>query len=343
MTRTSTSGTTGPPVLLGWTPVGGELLGDGLLEPRVEHEQHLVTGLDDGVGLGHEALATAQHRDDQAALGQLDVRDRAARGGSAVAHLDLDDLKLLGRQVEQVHEPVGRHLVLDEAQDQVGGRDRGLDAQQLEPLQVARVVDAGDDALAEVLLARDLADQQVVLVVAGDGDDQVGALDPGALEDPQLGGVAVLDRVLELLLDRQVATTVVLDQRDLVALADQLAGEVPADLAASGDDDVHQTSKTSLNSAIAACVGQIVWRPCSAYQVARAGSMIRAITCSTLNLRLAIWAITRFVLSPSVEAMKTSASAIPASESASISIAWPTVKRPPASSHDVDWPSSSRS
>ena len=59
----------------------------------------------------------------------------------------------------------------------------------------------------------DLADQQVVLVVAGDRHDQVGALDAGALEHPQLGGVAVLDGVLELLLDGQVAAPVLLDRR----------------------------------------------------------------------------------------------------------------------------------
>ena len=83
----------------------------------------------------------------------------------------------------------------------------------------------------EVLLLGDLADQHVVLVVAGDGDHEVGALDAGALEHPQLGRVAVLDGVLELLLDDQVAAALGLDQRHLVALAEQLAREVPADLA----------------------------------------------------------------------------------------------------------------
>ena len=92
-------------------------------------------------------------------------------------------------------------------------RHRRLDAEQLEVIEVARVVDAGDDPLAEVLLLRDLADQQVVLVVAGDRDHEVGALDAGALEHPQLGGVAVLDGVLELLLDGQVAAPVLLDRR----------------------------------------------------------------------------------------------------------------------------------
>ncbi len=103
--------------------------------------------------------------------------------------------------------------------------------EQLEVLEVARVVDARDHALAEVLLLRDLADEHVVLVVAGHRDDEVGALDAGALEHPQLGRVAVLHGVLELVLDDEVAAAVGLEQRHLVALVDQLAREVEADLA----------------------------------------------------------------------------------------------------------------
>src|SRR6185436_6119495 len=62
--------------------------------------------------------------------------------------------------------------------------------------------------------------------------------DPGPLEDPELGGVPVEDAVLELLLDGQVSLAVGLDQRHLVALVDQLAGEVPADLATADDQHV---------------------------------------------------------------------------------------------------------
>ena len=78
--------------------------------------------------------------------------------------------------------------------------------EQPEVVVVARVVDARDHAVAEVLLLGDLADEDVVLVVAGDGDHEVGALDAGALEHPQLGRVAVLDGVLELLLVGEVAS-----------------------------------------------------------------------------------------------------------------------------------------
>src|SRR5215218_5741278 len=86
------------------------------------------------------------------------------------------------------------------------------------------------------------------------------------------------------------------------------------------------------SSSIAVCVGQTVWSPCSAYQRARAGSSTRTTTRSIWNRRFAIWAITRFVLSPSVEATNASASSMPAASSASSSSAVPSVKRPPRSS-----------
>ena len=67
---------------------------------------------------------------------------RPAAGASS-RDLHLDDLEPLLGQVEQVHEAVLGHLVLDQAQDQVGRGDRGLDAEQLEVLEVPRVVARG--------------------------------------------------------------------------------------------------------------------------------------------------------------------------------------------------------
>ena len=163
--------------------------------------------------LGTKPLPSRSTEITSAPSGSVEVGHALARRRRVLGDHELDDLEPLLGQVEQVDEAVARHLVLDQAQDQVGRRDRRLDAEQLEVLEVPRVVDAGDDPLAEVLLLGDLADQQVVLVVAGDGHHEVGALDAGALEHPQLGRVAVLDGVLELLLDGQVAAAVLLDAR----------------------------------------------------------------------------------------------------------------------------------
>ena len=135
----------------------------------------------------------------------------------------------------------------------------GPDAQQLEVLAVARVVDAGDDPLDEVLLLRHLADQHVVLVVAGDRDHHVGARDPGPLEHPQLGRVAVLDVVLELLLDRRVALAVRPRSGSPRALLDQLARQVPADLAGADDDRVHGARPSDAD--VLVVVGVLVRRP----------------------------------------------------------------------------------
>src|SRR3712207_8826291 len=97
---------------------------------------------------------------------------RSPGRGSVLGDHELDDLEALLGKVEEVHEPVARDLVLDQAQDQVGGRHHGLDAQELEVVEVPGVVRARDDALAEVLLLGHLADEEVVLVVAGDRHDE---------------------------------------------------------------------------------------------------------------------------------------------------------------------------
>ena len=198
---------------------------------------------------------------------------------------------------------------------------------------VARVVDARDDPVAEVLLLGDLADEHVVLVVAGDRDHEVGALDPGALEHPQLGGVAVLRGVLELLLDRQVAaredSISVTSWPLMISSRARFRPTLPAPtmITYMATTPAPAASARS-NISIACLVGEIVCRPCSPYQSARAGSITRTITFCTPNRFWAIWAMMRLVLSPAVEAMKTSARSIPAWISASVSSAVPTVNWP---------------
>ena len=98
--------------------------------------------------------------------------------------------------------------------------------------------------------------------------------------------------------------------------------------------DVHrlgrlEPERAARTSRSRAWSGEIVSSPARAYQAARAGSITRTITRSTPKRVWAICAITRFVLSPSVEAMNTSARSMPASISASISSAVPTVNWPP--------------
>ena len=138
---------------------------------------------------------------------------------------------------------------------------------------VARVVHARDHLRHAVLLARELADDQVVLVVAGQRSDHFWRpRDPGALEDVDLGRVTEQHLVLELVLEPLEAVAALLDQRHLaLAVLQQHANEVRADLAAARHEDVHQAGASagrisqartaSSRTSIATDVGQIVRRP----------------------------------------------------------------------------------
>ena len=171
-----------------------ELRGDRVLEPRIQHDEHLVAGLDHGVGLRHEPAALAQDRDDQAALGQLDVRDAARRRPARPRRpsISMISRRSSSRSSRWTSPYWGTSCSISRrirsVADTAGWMPSSWKCWRLRGLLTRATI-----ALAEVLVPRHLADEDVVLVVAGHGDHQVGALDAGALEDPQLGRVAVLD------------------------------------------------------------------------------------------------------------------------------------------------------
>src|SRR3954454_2396123 len=61
-----------------------EARGDVLLDAWIEHDEHLVAGLDHGVRLGHEARSAAKHRNHERAVRKADIGDRLARRGSVI-------------------------------------------------------------------------------------------------------------------------------------------------------------------------------------------------------------------------------------------------------------------
>ena len=132
------------------------------------------------------------------------------------------------------------HLVLDQGHDRLGGADGRGDPEQVEVRLVPGIVHARDHLVRAVALARHLADDHVVLVVAGDCDDEVRrACDARPLEDEELGRIADDRRVLEVLLELNEAVPVLLDDRHLVPHASKRAREVRADLATARDEDEH--------------------------------------------------------------------------------------------------------
>ena len=216
-----------------------------VLAPRLEDREHLVPGANHGVADGDLAHSVAHDRDQprrpRAARG-LPTRFPAAGEPSVICTSTISRLSL--RQLEQVDEAVLGHLVLDERQDPEVAQTVGVMPSRSKCCwlrgSLTRAITFGD----AVLLAGELADHEVVLVVAGDREDDVGrTLDPGALEHVELGRVAAhRNRARTPPRAARVAVAALLDQRHLVAHLEQRAGDVRADLAAAGDDQVHQAS-----------------------------------------------------------------------------------------------------
>ncbi len=107
--------------------------------------------------------------------------------------------------------------------------------ERVEDQLIGRIIDAGDAARLRFLL-REEHDDEIVFVVAGIGDDDVGAADSRRVEDHRVATIAddrhlSIDQTLEHLglpLD-------LLDDHHLMALVDQRAGEIGADFAAADD------------------------------------------------------------------------------------------------------------
>ena len=132
------------------------------------------------------------------------------------------------------------NLVLDQAEQPGRGADGLGDAEQVEVLLVPGVVDARDHLRDPVALLGDLRDDDVVLVVPGDGEhDLRRPRDPGPLEDVDLGRVAEQRHRPELGLELLEPVASLLDERHLVPHPQERAGHVRSDLASPCDDRVH--------------------------------------------------------------------------------------------------------
>ena len=158
-------------------------------------------------------------------------------------HRHLGDDDLPGRVGElgdvALGEQAAQHLVARPLD-----RGDGGDAEPLVDLGAARVVDARDDVLDAVLLARDASREDVGVVTAGDGGEGVGVVDAGgpqgvAVEADSLDGVA-----LEAGAETPERGLVLVDDGHLVPGTLDGPGEGRADTAAAHDHEVHGADAT---------------------------------------------------------------------------------------------------
>ena len=94
-----------------------------------------------------------------------------------------------------------RQLLLDVRHDGRRGADGDVDFELAEDLLVLGIVDARDGAGDVEALLGDLAGDEVVFVVAGDGEQHVGARRAGLLEHGGLAAVALEHDVAQLVGD----------------------------------------------------------------------------------------------------------------------------------------------
>ncbi len=80
---------------------------------------------------------------------------------------------------------------------------------------------------------------EIGFVMAGDGDEEVGLLDADASEDFGRGSGAVDDVDIEVGFDESDLVRVAVDDGDVVAIACDPFGNVPADFTGAGNDDFH--------------------------------------------------------------------------------------------------------
>ena len=109
--------------------------------------------------------------------------------------------------------------MLDTLEDDIGGVDRHIDAQLLEDDFVPGFADAGDGAGHVEAVLTHLAGHQVVLVLAGDGNQHIGAAGAALGLDGRFTGVAPETDAAQFFVDLIADCGILVDDQHLMPLA----------------------------------------------------------------------------------------------------------------------------
>ena len=214
-------------------------------------EQQLVAALQRLVGLRHDHPRTAQDSDQRRVARQRELAHRPTAPGRVVGQGDLHQVGVALAELHQPDQVTDRDRLLHHRGQHPGCGHRDIDAPGLveQPL-VARIVDPGHHPGHRELRLGQQADHHVDLVVTGRGDHHVELLEVHRLQHAQLAGVAEAPVRGRDGIDIDVVG-IAFEQRHLVFVLEQFAGNGTADGAGSGNGDFHGASMSSLGGSAA--------------------------------------------------------------------------------------------
>src|SRR6266550_7774525 len=222
-----------------------EGLADLALGRGRREDDYAVADLKPCVVVGVQEFALAEDACYKGAARKSQAVNGFARGRRARSHVGLDHFDVRAGERHDRHEAARRKLLLDDVHEHASRGDRLVDAERLEDDLVLGIVHACDHTRRMTVQLRQLADDEVLRVVAGHGNQRIGPLAARLHLRAPFVCRGVHDDRAELLLDEVRAAPVGLDDLHLMSRLEKRLREMEPDLSRPGDDEIHPIAPSS--------------------------------------------------------------------------------------------------
>jgi len=154
---------------------------DGGFSGDFDEGEDDVADLELGFAAGDDGFAIAEDGDDIGGVWDFEFAEVPADDGRFGVEAILHDFELAGVEVENLADAAVGQLGLNDAGDDRGGTDSDVHAERLHDGFVLGVFHAGNGLGDAELLFGELAGDKIVVIVIGDGDEDVGAVGAGLM------------------------------------------------------------------------------------------------------------------------------------------------------------------
>jgi len=151
-----------------------------------------------------------------------DFANRLAGNRRLLRQFDLHDFQIAFRESGKRYNLIGFDFLLDQVKDNARGGNRGINAEFGEKRLVNRGVDTRNRPCRSKLALRHLADDKVILVLARNRDNHIGASEADLLHDSHLAPVALKRVIAQFLNQLRRSRPVFLKKQDFVTRRNQV-------------------------------------------------------------------------------------------------------------------------